>query len=174
MNPMNDWRLIPFDPEHPYSNMKDFQCGDKQIDRYLKRNLRQRLKRFLTQAFVLQSPKNDFVAFYTLESFAMARELFFQLYQSRNLPLQIPVTKIGFLGVDLRYQHRGIGRWLLRDAMLKSIEISKLSGSAGLYLLANEGKKTFYENLGFQVLREEIPTPMFLPMQDILNNLPQG
>ena len=171
---MNDWRLIPFDPEQPYSNIKDFRCGDKQIDRYLKRSLKQRVKRFLTQAFVLQSPKNDFVAFYTLENFAMARESLFDLYQSRNLPLQIPVTKIGFLGVDLRYQHRGIGRWLLRDAMLKSIEISKLSGSAGLYLLANEGKRTFYEKLGFQALREEAPTPMFLPMQHILKSLPQG
>ena len=104
----------------------------------------------------------------------MARELFFDLYQSHNLPLQIPVTKIGFLGVDLRYQHRGIEGWLLGNAMLKSIEISKLSGSAGLYLLANERKRTFYENLEFRVLREEIPTPMFLPMQHILNSLPQG
>ncbi len=149
---MGKRRLVPFNIEHKYNNIKSFQCGAEEIDRYVKRSLKQRIKRRLTQAIILQNKK---------KSFAILKESLFGICQSRNLPLQV-----------LNYQHRGIGEWLFRDAILKSIENSKLSGSAWLYHLANEVRQSFYERLGFQRLRKDTPTPMFLPMKDILNNLP--
>jgi GNAT superfamily N-acetyltransferase len=52
--------------------------------------------------------------------------------------------------VDKKMQHRGIGRALLKDAFIRTIEASEIGGLAAILVDAIDDKITaFYESYGF-------------------------
>ena len=68
----------------------------------------------------------------------------------RNMPDPIPAIIIGRLAVDHRYQGTGIGQGLLRDALVRSINVSEQIGARTLIVYAlNEQAETFYLRHGF-------------------------
>jgi ribosomal protein S18 acetylase RimI-like enzyme len=72
------------------------------------------------------------------------------------------------LGVDKRFQAQGIGKRLLRDSFLKTIQVSQLAGCEGIYLLAEKDAVAFYKSLGFIGIKDSEPLPMFLGIDLIL------
>lgn len=68
----------------------------------------------------------------------------------RNMPDPIPVVLIGRLAVGLDYQGRGLGASLLQDAVLKSVEASRLVGARAVIVYAiDDAAVSFYERFGF-------------------------
>ena len=68
----------------------------------------------------------------------------------RNMPDPLPVLLLGRLAVDKRYHNRGIGQALLRNAMLRAVNVS---GDAGVFAilvhaLSNPAKQ-LYRSRGF-------------------------
>ncbi|MCK5537069.1 MAG: GNAT family N-acetyltransferase, partial [Bacteroidales bacterium] len=88
-----------------------------------------------------------------------------------GLPPVVPVIKLNMLGVDKSLQKQGIGKKLLQDALLKVVDISKIAGCKGLYLLAEKDAVSFYEKLGFVALKHTVPLPMFLNIEEILESV---
>jgi GNAT superfamily N-acetyltransferase len=162
------YRVEIFDLNKSYRGFKNFDCGNSMINRFVQKNLKKRVKKHLSQAYVLL--ENDkFIGFYTLDSFSIIRDDFKE-YKISALPPSVPVIKLGMLGIDKSKQHQGLGKRLLRDAFLRIIEISKLAGCAGIYLLAEEEAIPFYKSLGFKPLKRDlVPLPMFLNIETILN-----
>jgi len=154
--------LVPFDPSASYKGLKQFDCGNEMINAFVRRSLKKRVKRNFSQAYVLLDRKERFVGFYTLDTFAITRELFEEINKPAGSPPMLPVVKLGMLGVAKDLQGQGIGKRLLADAIRKVHAISKIAGCAGLYLLAEKEAVGFYERLGFIVLVDTLPTPMFL------------
>lgn len=69
----------------------------------------------------------------------------------RNMPEPIPVIVLGRLAVDLRYHGMGMGRGLLRDAVLRVIGASEQVGVKAILVHAISDKaRRFYERHGFQ------------------------
>ena len=164
---MGEWRLVPYDPAVVYKGIKRFDCGNEMINRFVARSLKKRVRKNLSRAYVLLDKREHFAGFYTLDAFSIARESFDIHRRPSGLPPVIPVIKLGMLGIDKRYQKQGLGRRLLRDAMIKTLKLSQIAGCAGLYLLAEEKAVPFYEKLGFFPLKEAKPLPMFLPLSVI-------
>ena len=46
----------------------------------------------------------------------------------RNTPDPIPIMVLGRLAVDLRWQRKGVGRALLRDAILRTAQVAEIAG----------------------------------------------
>lgn len=68
----------------------------------------------------------------------------------RNMPDPIPVMVLGRLAVDQQWQHAGLGRGLLKDAVLRSLSVSQHAGVKALIVHAiSEEAKTFYVHNGF-------------------------
>ena len=66
------------------------------------------------------------------------------------MPNHIPVMVIGRLAVDLKFQGRGIGSALLKDAVLRTVQAAEIAGIRAILVHAiNESAKRFYEKLGF-------------------------
>jgi GNAT superfamily N-acetyltransferase len=66
------------------------------------------------------------------------------------MPNPVPVLVIGRLAIDLRIQGCGIGSALLKDAVLRTVQASKIVGIRAILVHAiNAGAKRFYEKLGF-------------------------
>lgn len=66
------------------------------------------------------------------------------------MPDPVPVMVIGRLAVDRAYQGRGIGKGLLRDAILRTLQAAEIAGIRAILVHAKtETAKHFYEKCGF-------------------------
>jgi GNAT superfamily N-acetyltransferase len=78
----------------------------------------------------------------------------------RNMPDPIPMAVLGRLAIDQAWQGRGLGRLLLRDAILRTRQAAETIGIRGLLVHAlSPAAKRFYESSGF---RESPANPMTL------------
>ena len=164
-------RLVTFDTETTYKGIKTFECGNEMVNTFVHKSLKKRVKKHLSQAYVLLTEEEKFVGFYTLDTFSISREIFELPDKPSGLPPMVPVIKLGMLGLDISLQKQGIGLRLLRDALLKVAKISKIAGCTGVYLLAEAEAVSFYEKLGFVPLSLAVPLPMFLHIEKILEGI---
>lgn len=68
----------------------------------------------------------------------------------RNMPDPIPVMVLGRLAVDKAYQAKGLGRALLRDGILRTLQAAAIGGIRAILVHAiSEEAKRFYERYGF-------------------------
>jgi N-acetylglutamate synthase-like GNAT family acetyltransferase len=66
------------------------------------------------------------------------------------MPNPIPALLIGRLAVDTDWQGHGIGKGMLRDAVIKAAEAAELAGLQALFVHAiSEDAKKFYTECGF-------------------------
>ena len=68
----------------------------------------------------------------------------------RNMPDPLPVLLLGRLAIDRRLHNQGLGRALLRDAMLRALNVASDAGVFALLIHAlSESAKQFYVSRGF-------------------------
>jgi GNAT superfamily N-acetyltransferase len=160
-------RVEVFDHSKVYKGLKTFDCGNDMINTFVQKSLKKRVKKHLSQAYILLED-DYFSGFYTLDTFSITKESFEIEIKPTALPPVVPVVKIGMLGVSKHLQGKGVGKKLLKDAFVKVIQISKLAGCAGVFLLAEKDAIPFYENLGFIAIKKDEPLPMFLSIDTLI------
>ena len=68
----------------------------------------------------------------------------------RNMPDPVPVMILGRLAVDRAWRGRDLGRSLLRDAVLRTLQAAKIGGIRAILVHAiSDQAKRFYEHYGF-------------------------
>tara|TARA_R110002074_G_scaffold18893_7_gene60768 strand:- start:2919 stop:3410 length:492 start_codon:yes stop_codon:yes gene_type:complete len=73
----------------------------------------------------------------------------------RNLPEPVPVMVLGRLAVDRSWQGQGVGRGLLKDALLRTLWAARIAGLRALLVQAIDAEAAaFYRHHGFS------PSPM--------------
>ena len=91
----------------------------------------------------------DVISYYSLSVGAISHEVAPKAMR-RNMANPLPVLLLGRLAVDKRYQNQGIGQALLRDAMMRAVNVS---GDAGVFALLvhalSDQAKQFYLSRGF-------------------------
>jgi GNAT superfamily N-acetyltransferase len=67
------------------------------------------------------------------------------------MPEPIPVMVLGRLAVDRNFHGRGLGRGILRDAVLRTIQAANIVGVRAIlvHAISDEARK-FYERCGFR------------------------
>jgi GNAT superfamily N-acetyltransferase len=116
--------------------------------------------------FVLVLAHETIGGYYTLSSTAVkATELPAEI--TRRLPRYplIPATLLGRLAVDLRCRGKGYGRFLLADALFRSVR-SEIASFAVIVDAKDESARRFYERESFLPFPDQ-PTRLFRPMADI-------
>jgi GNAT superfamily N-acetyltransferase len=82
------------------------------------------------------------------------------------MPDPIPVMVLGGLAVDRRFQGRGLGQALLRDAVLRTLQASRIAGIRALLVHAkDERSRAFYACSGFLASPLD-PFTLMLPLKD--------
>lgn len=111
------------------------------------------------------------VAYYCLSSTEVVRDDAPKSVR-RNAPNPIPATLLGRLAVDVRYQGDGLGKALVRDAILRTARAGEIVGSALLVVDAlSDDLIPFYADLGFlesatDPLRRYLPLASLRPAPD--------
>jgi ribosomal protein S18 acetylase RimI-like enzyme len=85
----------------------------------------------------------------------------------QNMPDPVPVIVLGRLAVDVREQGNGLGRALLRDAVLRVAAAAREVGVAAMLVHAlNDRAKAFYVGAGFEPSPVD-PMVLILRIKDI-------
>ena len=140
--------IEPLAREH---NRKAFDCGDAEVNDFLRTKALQDSERNLSRTMVLIDEKIstvNVVGYHTLLMMQVKQE---EIPNDRpNIKRGIPVILLGQLGVNSGYQGRGLGELLLMDAQARTDEISSKIGVRAMMLDArNENLALWYEKHDF-------------------------
>lgn len=84
-----------------------------------------------------------------------------------DMPLIAPIVLIGRFAVDRRFQGKGVGRALLRDALKRCYAISQMAGVRAVLVHAiDEDARAFYLRAGFEPFPDHGRT-LFLAIRHI-------
>ena len=140
-----------------------FVCGEEALDRYLKTQVTQDVRRHITNCFVAVEATTGVVAgFYTIAATSIA---------TPDLPT-LPAVRVGRLAVDQRYRGRGLGGALLMDAANRALR-SEVAAYAMVVDAKNGQAVIFYEHHGFQRFESQ-PGTLFLPLATAAKALVRG
>lgn len=137
-------------PEHlsPEHDLSGFDSGVRELDDWLKRRAAGNEASGASRTYVVQRD-GRVVGYYSLATGAV------ELANApgrvrRNMPDPIPVMVLARLTVDRSCQGSGLGKGLLRDAVLRMLQVAQLVGIRALLVHAiSEDAKRFYERCGF-------------------------
>jgi len=128
--------------------LTEFNSGMASLDEWLRRRALANQASGAARTFVLCDGQ-VVIAYYALASGAVA----VSATPGRllpNMPDPIPVVLLGRLAVDQRYQGKGLGRALFRDAALRVLAAADTIGIRGILVHAiSPEAAAFYTALGF-------------------------
>lgn len=130
-------------------DISSFESGTAVLDDWLRQRALANQARGASRTYVLCAGKRV-VGYYALAVGAVA-QVEATGRARRNMPDPIPVMVIGRLAIDLGWQGRGLGRALLRDAVLRTMQAAEIAGIRAVLVHAiSEDAKRFYERCGFR------------------------
>lgn len=155
--------LAPLDAAH---NRATFDCGAAPLNRYLREQVSQDIRRRVTACFVAVTDGNRIAGYYTLASASvLLAEL--PLNVGKKLPRYptVPAVRMGRLAIDQKFKGQGLGGALLADALARAAR-SEIAAYALIVDAKDETAATFYQHHGFITLPDS-PLTLFLPMATV-------
>lgn len=156
--------ISKLDASHEVSQ---FDCGKEPLNRFLQRHALVNQKAGSAQTYVVCLEKQRVVGYYSLAVGAVeygdapsrvARGL------ARH---PIPVMLLARLAVDRSQQAKGLGRALLKDALLRTVEAADIAGMRALIVHAKDDEaRAWYEAFDFEPSPTD-PYHLFLLMKDL-------
>lgn len=143
-------------PPEPLAGDHDvsvFQSGEATLDEWLMRRALKNQETGASRTYVVAGERRV-VGYYALASGSvLAAETPGSI--RRNMPDPIPVMVLGRLAVDQTWQGKGLGKALLRDAVLRTLQAAQIAGIRAILVHAlHEQSAAFYRNAGF------VPSPI--------------
>jgi len=149
--------------------IESFACGIPVLDEWLKRRALKNEVSGASRSFVV-CHNGHVIGYYALATGNVEHRDAPKKIR-RNMPDPIPVIVLGRLAVDQQWQHAGLGKGLLKDAVLRSLSVSQQAGVKALLVHAlSEDAKTFYKKNGF--LESPLdPMTLAISLQDAAHSL---
>jgi len=156
-------RVEALGPQHDRAG---FESGVEPLDRYFHVQAGQDARKNMAAPFVLVLPDGATGGYYTLSATAM-KLAEFPAQTVRKLPRYplVPATLLGRLAIDRRHQGKGYGRFLLADALFRSVR-SEIASFAVIVDAKDENARRFYERESFLPFPDQ-PMKLFRPMAEI-------
>lgn len=139
-------------------NKKEFDCGYEISNEWLKKKAWQWQKRHATKVWVLseQVDCTDIIAFYSLSSRTVRRADVPQDSRLGRFPFDLPSILIGQVAVGKQWQGKGIGRFVMMNALFRCFEVASQIGLAVVEIDASDPQVcAFYEKFGFASLLDD-------------------
>jgi GNAT superfamily N-acetyltransferase len=139
-----------------------FDSGRPSINDYLKEYALQNHRSGRAKTYVACIDNNRVVGFYSLCPAEISyKQTVVPLKAGQPKGQRIPVLKLAQLGIDIDYQGKGLGKALLKDAILNCYQAAqKVGGRAIIIDALDEDVMNFYIKLGFEIAIPESKTLM--------------
>jgi GNAT superfamily N-acetyltransferase len=159
---------VPIDKSHDTGS---FDCGVAPLNDYLRKYALLNHNNRAARTYV--TFRDDcLVGYYTLAAGSVSRDEVPERIAQGLGRYPVPITLLARLAVDLSEQGRGLGRGLLKDALLRAFQAAELVGSRAVVTHAkDEAAKLFYQKFSFE------PSPLnelhlYLLMKDVRGLIP--
>jgi GNAT superfamily N-acetyltransferase len=152
--------VLPLNDRH---DRKSFNCGDINLNGWLKQTAKQHKEKGASSTFVLVANEAsvEILGFYAI-SLAELVNTNLPAQYGKRLPTKVPVFRLGRLATELGHQGKGIGEFMLFDAIDRATRISGEIGGIGLVVNAKLSAVDFYQRYGFELMVDH-PQNLFLP-----------
>jgi len=160
------WLIVPLDSKA--HDRTTFACGAPDLDRYIREHASQDVKRNVARAFVaLQSGTPEVCGYFSLSAASFGRDNL-PSDQAKRLPrYPVPTALLGRLAVDNNSKRKGLGAFLLMDALHRTLIATRsLAVHAVIVDAKNDAARAFYQKYGFIPFSSETRR-LFLPMTTI-------
>jgi GNAT superfamily N-acetyltransferase len=152
---------MPINSDH---RCEDFDSGVLVLDDWLKKRALKNQASGASRTYVVTAEDHAVAGYYCLAAGAVTHGQAPKPLR-RNMPDPIPVIVLGRLAIDHRYQRLGLGRGLLKDAVLRTIQASGFAGIRAILVHAiSEDAKRFYLSCGFLESPTQ-PMTLCLPLE---------
>jgi GNAT superfamily N-acetyltransferase len=152
--------LVPIAETH---DLESFDCGVEVLNDWLRKRALPNDRSGASRTYVL-CQGTRVVGYYCLATGAIDHNVSPSQLR-RNMPDPIPVLVLGRLAVDRCIQNRKLGRVLVRDAILRAMQVAKIAGAVALVVHAlSESARQFYLSSGFIELPLQ-PMTLYLSMR---------
>lgn len=156
-------------PIEATDNTTDFDLGEESLDRYLADRALTNHLADLGRCYVCLDTEKV-LGYYTLSAVAVEHADLPGTVR-RNAPNPVPAVLMGRLAIDTKAQGSGLGRFLVRDAILSTLAAADRIGVRILLVHAlHEQAATFYERLGFKRSPTD-PLHLYLLLADARKSL---
>jgi GNAT superfamily N-acetyltransferase len=142
-------------------------CGVAALDRYLREQASQDVRRLLASCFLLTEAATGAIAgYYTLAATSVpASDMPSDILKRLPRYPILPAALVGRLAVDRRFHRKGLGGVLLADAALRVIK-GDIKAFALIVDAKDEGAVAFYKRQGFMPFASR-PLSLFLSLATV-------
>lgn len=143
-----------------------FDCGVIPLNAYLKKHALQNIRNNSSRTYVSTDNKR-ICGYYTLAYGSVSHAKSPPRIVKGLGKYPIPIILLARLAVDINYQCKGIGKGLLKDALLRTLQAANIAGLRAIMVHAkDDNAKCFYQKFGFE------PSPiekmlLFLLIKDL-------
>lgn len=139
----------PLSEEH---DCDDFDCGHTLLNEWLRRHAFQNQRANAARTFVIcREQERRVIGYYSLAVGAVDNAAAPARVRKGLARHPIPVMVLARLAVDTHQQGKGIGRGLLKDAILRTLQAAEIAGIRAIFVHARDDRaRGFYERFGFE------------------------
>ena len=147
--------------------LDSFESGKPALDQFLKRFSLTNQKAGSAQTYVICRGTNEVVGYYSLCVGAVEHATASERVRKGLANHPVPVMILARLAVASHEQKRGLGKALLKDALLRTAQAAEIAGIRALLVHAkDDAARLWYLNFDFEESSTD-PYHLFLLMKDI-------
>jgi GNAT superfamily N-acetyltransferase len=147
-------------------NVENFDCGQEALNRFLTRYALQNQQAEASQTYVALSA-DEVIGFYTLVVGQVEHANAPERLTKGLARHPVPIMLLARLATALRWQGKGIGSGLLKDAMLRTLQAANIAGIRAFAVHAkDEQARMFYERFDL-IASPTDPFHLFLLLKDV-------
>lgn len=158
----------------PQHDRESFDCGQPDLEDYLKRIARQHADKGVSRTYVLvdDAQENVILGYKTLALCEVMPERLPPKFAKKYVH-QVYGVKLARLAVSRTRQREGLGQLMMLHAMDRALAVAETAGIAGFFVDAKDGAaQKYYLRYGFLPLTHD-PLRLFLPLATLKRALPK-
>ena len=151
----------------PLSNghdRKGFDCGNAELNRWFAQVAKQHKEKGVSSTFVVvdDEASTEVLGFYAISLAELVNAELPPQYRKR-LPIKVPAFRLGRLATAKSHARKGIGEFMLFDAIDRVTRIASEIGEICLVVNAKPSAVDFYTRYGFEQMADH-PLNLFVPL----------
>lgn len=153
--------VLPLSDRH---DRRGFDCGNAELNRWFVQVARQHKEKGVSSTFVAVADEasSEVLGFYAISLAELVNAELPAQYRKR-LPNKVPVFRLGRLATAEGHGGKGIGEYMLFDAIDRVTRIANEVGGIGLVVNAKSSAIGFYKRYGFEQMTDH-PHNLFLSL----------
>lgn len=132
-----------------------FSCGEISLDYFFQRYAGQNQFRHYIGTTYIATDETTIFAFVSVSAGTLLKRSLSSSTAKKYPNYPLPIMRITRIAVDKKYQHRGLGKYLMKSMFHLSLEQKEKFGCVGIVVDAKSDAIPFYKKLGFIELEVE-------------------